>query len=77
MLNTDAHNPNVRNRMTVAEFVRNNRGINNNADLPNEFLTKLYTSIVNNEIRMKEDTPLTRALDAFEPALDVRTLLHV
>ena len=38
MLNTDLHNPNVKHRMTKAEFIRNNRGINNGSDLPEEFL---------------------------------------
>lgn len=26
MLNTDAHNPNVKKKMTLQEFIRNNRG---------------------------------------------------
>jgi Sec7-like guanine-nucleotide exchange factor len=39
MLNTDLHNPNVKHRMTKAAFLRNNRGINNGADLPEEFLS--------------------------------------
>ena len=39
MLNTDLHNPSVKHRMTKAEFIRNNRGINNGSDLPEEFLS--------------------------------------
>ena len=39
MLNTDLHNPNVKHRMTKAGFIKNNRGINNGNDLPEEFLT--------------------------------------
>jgi brefeldin A-inhibited guanine nucleotide-exchange protein len=27
MLNTDAHNPNVKKKMTLQDFIRNNRGI--------------------------------------------------
>lgn len=69
MLNTDAHNPNVRQRMTVGEFIRNNRGINEKADLPVEFLTKLYTSIVNNEMRVKDENPLVPLVDNFEASL--------
>jgi brefeldin A-inhibited guanine nucleotide-exchange protein len=34
MLNTDVHNPAVKNKMTVEDFVRNNRGIDAGADLP-------------------------------------------
>jgi Sec7-like guanine-nucleotide exchange factor len=28
MLNTDAHNPNVKEKMTLKQFINNNRGIN-------------------------------------------------
>lgn len=42
MLNTDAHNPQVKIKMTKAEFLRNNRGINNGADIPAEYLEKIY-----------------------------------
>ena len=55
MLNTDAHNPQVKHRMTKNDFIKNNRGINDNADLPEEFLTVIYDDIVNNEIRMKDE----------------------
>ena len=34
MLNTDLHNPSVKNRMTKHDFVRNNRGINGGSDVP-------------------------------------------
>ena len=55
MLNTDAHNPQVKHRMTKTDFVKNNRGINDNADLPEEFLSNIFDDIVNNEIRMKDE----------------------
>jgi brefeldin A-inhibited guanine nucleotide-exchange protein len=55
MLNTDAHNPQVKKRMTKADFIKNNRGINDNADLPEEFLSNIYDDIVLNEIRMKDE----------------------
>ena len=32
-------------RMTLDQFVRNNRGINGGADLPIDFLTNLYYEI--------------------------------
>ena len=41
--------------MTKNDFIKNNRGINDNADLPEEFLTVIYDDIVNNEIRMKDE----------------------
>lgn len=46
MLNTDAHNPQVAKKMSLEEFIRNNRGINDDADLPREFLEETYHSIV-------------------------------
>ncbi len=52
MLNTDAHNPMVSRKMTVDEFIRNNRGINDKADLPREFLEDLFNSITTNEIKI-------------------------
>ena len=38
MLNTDQHNATVKKRMTADDFVRNNRGINDERDLPRPFL---------------------------------------
>ena len=55
MLNTDAHNPQVKNRMTKADFVRNNRGINDGSDLPEDLLSAIYDEIQLNEIRMKDE----------------------
>lgn len=55
MLNTDAHNPNIKqeNKMTKAQFVANNRGINNGKDLDRAFLEDLYDRIVSQEIAME------------------------
>ncbi|TFY56254.1 hypothetical protein EVG20_g9000 [Dentipellis fragilis] len=55
MLNTDAHNPQVKNRMTRADFIKNNRGINDGSDLPEELLSEIFDDISNNEIRMKDE----------------------
>jgi brefeldin A-inhibited guanine nucleotide-exchange protein len=55
MLNTDAHNPQVKKRMTKGDFIKNNRGINDGADLPEELLSEIYDDIVSNEIRMKDE----------------------
>eukprot|EP00898_Chlorokybus_atmophyticus_P004086 jgi/Chlat1/4679/Chrsp3S05617 len=57
MLNTDAHNPGVKSKMSKADFIKNNRGINNSEDLPAEFLEGLYDRITTNEIKMKPDGP--------------------
>eukprot|EP01018_Ginkgo_biloba_P032255 Gb_26513 [translate_table: standard] len=56
LLNTDAHNPMVKNKMTKADFIRNNRGIDDGKDLLEGYLGSLYDRIVKNEIKMKADT---------------------
>nr|XP_043619023.1 brefeldin A-inhibited guanine nucleotide-exchange protein 2-like [Erigeron canadensis] len=55
LLNTDAHNPMVKNKMSPDDFIRNNRGIDDGKDLPPEYLKSLYERISKNEIKMKED----------------------
>ncbi|KAG9144559.1 hypothetical protein Leryth_010773 [Lithospermum erythrorhizon] len=56
MLNTDAHNNMVKDKMSKADFIRNNRGINDGKDLPEDFLGTLYDQIVKNEIKMNADS---------------------
>ena len=41
--------------MTKEDFIKNNRGINDGADLPNDLLSLIYDDIVGNEIRMKDE----------------------
>ncbi|TRM68092.1 hypothetical protein BD626DRAFT_480767 [Schizophyllum amplum] len=63
LLNTDAHNPQVKKRMTLPGFIKNNRGINTDEDappdhdpnLPEDLLSTVYDEIVSNEIRMKDE----------------------
>ena len=55
MLNTDAHNPMVKNKMTKEGFLKNNRGINDGGDLDKEFMEALYDRIVTNEIKMSDE----------------------
>ncbi|KAK9051458.1 hypothetical protein SSX86_028085 [Deinandra increscens subsp. villosa] len=55
MLNTDAHNAMVKNKMSADDFIRNNRGIDDGKDLPEEYLRSLHERISGNEIKMKED----------------------
>ncbi|KAI3722422.1 hypothetical protein L2E82_33460 [Cichorium intybus] len=52
LLNTDRHSPQVKRKMTEEDFIRNNRRINGGNDLPREYLSELYSSICENEIRM-------------------------
>jgi len=55
MLHTDQHNDQVKKKMTVEEFIRNNRKINDGEDLPEEMLVDLYKSIATYEIRIQAD----------------------
>jgi brefeldin A-inhibited guanine nucleotide-exchange protein len=56
MLNTDAHNKNIKaKRMSKEEFIKNNRGIDDGNDIPEEMLFAIYDEIQSNEIRMKDE----------------------
>ncbi|GFP96991.1 brefeldin a-inhibited guanine nucleotide-exchange protein 1 [Phtheirospermum japonicum] len=55
MLNTDAHNSMVKDKMSKADFIRNNRGIDDGKDLPEDYLGALYDQVVKNEIKMKAE----------------------
>lgn len=58
MLNTDAHSPQVKHRMTKSDFLRNNRSINDGEDLPEALLLAIFDEIQNNEIRMKDEVDI-------------------
>lgn len=55
LLNTDLHSSNVVKRMTLQDFIKNNRGINDNADLPDEYLAGIYEEIAKNEIVLRSE----------------------
>ncbi|GAB2271567.1 Brefeldin A-inhibited guanine nucleotide-exchange protein 2 [Dionaea muscipula] len=55
LLNTDSHNPMVKKKMSAEDFIKNNRGIDDGKDLPEEYMKSLYERITRNEIKMKED----------------------
>ena len=52
MLNTDQHNAQVKNKMTLEQFIRNNRGTNGGKDWPAEVLVAIFDSIVTDEIKL-------------------------
>ena len=37
----------------VQDFLKNNRGINDGADLPEAYMLEIYDRIINDEIKMK------------------------
>lgn len=60
MLNTDLHNPQIamNKKMTKEEFIKNNRGINDGADLPKEYLEAVYHEIKGKQIQVLMFSPL-------------------
>jgi brefeldin A-inhibited guanine nucleotide-exchange protein len=42
--------------MTKEQYIKMNRGINESRDLPEEFLSKIYNEIENEEIKLKVTT---------------------
>lgn len=43
-------------QMSPEDFIRNNRGINDGKDLPEEYLRSLFERISKNEIKMKDES---------------------
>ncbi len=63
MLNTDQHSVKHKGaRMTKGDFIKNNRGINDNADLPDEYLGSIYDEINHNEIVLNTERETAAAL---------------
>ncbi|KAI9005729.1 hypothetical protein DFJ74DRAFT_691912 [Hyaloraphidium curvatum] len=55
MLNTDQHNPQVRRRMTLEDFQRNTRGVNNGKNFSPDYLSQIYDAIRERAIVMPEE----------------------
>ncbi|WFD44460.1 GDP/GTP exchange factor for ARF [Malassezia psittaci] len=55
MLNTDLHNPQVTRRMSIADYQKNLRGVNDGQDFDPEYLANVYESIRRREIVMPEE----------------------
>ncbi|KAI5698940.1 hypothetical protein M8J76_014840 [Diaphorina citri] len=55
MLNTSLHNPSVKDKPSVEQFISMNRGINNGGDLPRQLLVSLYDNIKSEPFKIPED----------------------
>ncbi|RID77374.1 hypothetical protein BRARA_A00294 [Brassica rapa] len=79
MLNTDAHNNMVKDKMSKADFVRNNRGIDDGKDLPEEYLGSLYDRVVKDEIKMNSDTlaPQSKQVNGLNKLLGLDSILNL
>ncbi|KAG5950831.1 hypothetical protein E4U53_004329 [Claviceps sorghi] len=64
LLNTDQHSSKIAKRMSKEEFIKNNRGINDNADLPDEYLIGIYDEIASNEIVLTSEREAAAAAGA-------------
>ena len=60
LLNSDAHNPQVKKRMTKEEFFKNTRGIDDGKDVNPVFLGDIYDRITTNEIKLKAENATTQ-----------------
>lgn len=65
MLNTDLHSSKIAKRMSKEDFIKNNRGINDNANLPDEYLIGIYEEIAHNEIVLKSEREAAAAMGIF------------
>ncbi|CBY35510.1 unnamed protein product [Oikopleura dioica] len=54
MLTTDLHSAQVKKKMTVEDYIKMNRGINNDSDLPPDYLTAIYNEIKEEPISLKK-----------------------
>ncbi|CAH2076667.1 unnamed protein product, partial [Thlaspi arvense] len=79
MLNTDAHNNMVKDKMTKDDFVRNNRGIDDGKDLAGEYLGSLYDRVVKDEIKMNSDTlaPQSKQVNGLNKLLGLDGILNL
>lgn len=66
-------------QMTKADFIRNNRGIDDGKDLPEEYLGALYDHIVKNEIKMKAENsqPQSKQVNGFNRLLGLDGILNL
>eukprot|EP00045_Choanoeca_perplexa_P015203 m.185860 g.185860 ORF g.185860 m.185860 type:complete len:390 (-) comp16916_c1_seq1:188-1357(-) len=62
MLNTSLHNPSIKDRMTLEQFLSMNRGIDSGADLPADLLTEIYENIRSERFQIPDEG---KGLDVF------------
>ncbi|QSL64414.1 hypothetical protein MERGE_001715 [Pneumocystis wakefieldiae] len=55
ILNTDLHNPHIKKRMTLNDFIKNTSKMNDGEQISESYLTEVYEEISNNEIVLKDE----------------------
>ena len=65
--------------MSKADFIRNNRGIDDGKDLPEVYLGTLYDQIVKNEIKMNADSsvPQSKQGNSLNKLLGLDSILNL
>ena len=53
MLATDLHSTAIKKKMTKENYINMNRGINDNKDLPREFLESIFDQVAESELKLK------------------------
>jgi len=56
MLNTTLHNPNVKKKISMEQFVSQNRGINSGKDLPKDILELIYKNIKEEPFKIPDES---------------------
>eukprot|EP01113_Clastostelium_recurvatum_P025585 TRINITY_DN3078_c0_g1_i3.p1 TRINITY_DN3078_c0_g1~~TRINITY_DN3078_c0_g1_i3.p1 ORF type:complete len:1663 (+),score=447.69 TRINITY_DN3078_c0_g1_i3:135-5123(+) len=64
MLNVDMHNPQVKKKMTLDQYLSQLRKTNGDKDFPREMLIDIHNNIKHNEIRIPEEFPSGEVSDA-------------
>ncbi|KAH9603398.1 hypothetical protein KSS87_005352 [Heliosperma pusillum] len=89
LLNTDAHNSMVKDKfliwlwlsfqMTKADFIRNNRGIDDGKDLPEEYLSALYDQIVKSEMTLtgENSQPQSKQVNGLNQLFGLDSILNL
>jgi len=54
MLTTNLHNPKVKQKMTVGEFISQNRGVNAGGNFPGDYLAAIYRDVRERELSVVE-----------------------
>merc|ERR1712137_949941 len=68
MLATDLHHKAVKNKISEAEWIKNNRGLNDGKDFPEEFLLSIYHTVSKYPLKTRDDPPVgTNNADVLTP----------
>lgn len=70
MLNTGLHNPNVKQKITCEQFVKQNRGINSGKDLPQEVLELIFKSIKEEPFQIPDESYDDLMYTFFSPQME-------